>query len=82
MGFLVRRLAYSEWQYFRSYRGSSGDSLSESPLLPHHTTPIDAVIPNEYAIRRRSEESPFKENCILAQKEIHIVHMIPDTLLI
>ncbi|MGD0341658.1 MAG: hypothetical protein ABSA76_08135 [Bacteroidales bacterium] len=26
---------------------SSGDSLNESPLLPHHTTPIGVVIPNE-----------------------------------
>jgi hypothetical protein len=29
------------------YWGSSGDSLSESPLLPLHSTPIDVVIPNE-----------------------------------
>jgi len=27
--------------------GSGGDSLSESPPLPYHTTPIDAVIPKE-----------------------------------
>jgi hypothetical protein len=61
------------------HMGSSGDSLSESPLLPYHTTPIDVVIPNESANRRRSEESPIKKNYILAQKEIHIICMIPDT---
>ena len=61
------------------HKVSSGDSLSESPLLTHHTTPIDVVIPNESAIRRRSEESPIKRNCILAQKEIRIICMIPDT---
>jgi hypothetical protein len=61
------------------HKGSSGDLLSESPLLPCHTTPIDVVIPNESAIRRRSEESPIKRNGILAQKEIHIIFIIPDT---
>jgi hypothetical protein len=48
-------------------KGSIGDSQSESPMLPHHTTPIDIVIPNESAIWRRSEESPNMRNCILAQ---------------
>jgi hypothetical protein len=37
-------------------RGSSGDLLSESPLLPLHFKLIDVVIPNESAIWRRSEE--------------------------
>jgi hypothetical protein len=60
------------------HKGSSGDLLSESPLLPYHTTPIDVVIPNESAIRRRSEESPIKRNGILVQKEIHILFIIPD----
>jgi hypothetical protein len=60
------------------HKGSSGDLLSESPLLPYHTTPIDVVIPNESAIRRRSEESPIKRNGILVQKEIHIICIIPD----
>jgi len=55
---------------------------SESPLLPHNTTPFDIVIPKESAIWRRSEESPIKGNCILAQKEIHIICMIPDTQII
>jgi hypothetical protein len=46
------RILYGTW-------GSSGDSIRESPLLPHHTTMIDVVIPNESDIRRRSEESPL-----------------------
>jgi hypothetical protein len=29
------------------HNGSGGDSPGESPPLPHHTTPIDVVIPNE-----------------------------------
>jgi hypothetical protein len=61
------------------HMGSIGDSLSESPLLPYHTTPIDVVIPNKSANRRRSEESPIKKNYILAQKVIHIICMIPNT---
>jgi hypothetical protein len=64
------------------HKGSSGDLLSESPLLPYHTTPIDVVIPNESAIRRRSEESPIKRNGILVQKEIHILFIIPDAYII
>jgi hypothetical protein len=60
------------------HKGSSGDLLSESPPLPYHTTPIDVVIPNESAIRWRSEESPIKRNGILVQKEIHIICIIPD----
>jgi len=58
--------------------GNSVDSLWESTLFPHHTTPIDVVIPNESAIRRRSEESLIKSDCILIQKEIHIICMIPN----
>jgi hypothetical protein len=64
------------------HKGSSGDLLSESPLRPYHITPIDVVIPNESAIRRRSEESSIKRNGILAQKEIHIICIIPDTYII
>jgi hypothetical protein len=30
--------------------GSSGDLFSKSPLLPHHTKPIDVVIPNESGV--------------------------------
>jgi hypothetical protein len=52
-----------------SIRRSRGDSLIESPLLLFQIKQIDVVIPNEYAIRRRSEESPIKTNCILAQKK-------------